>query len=233
MKHLLLCLFVILSQNNIYTQLSYLYELKKLNKNLEELGIGQNKKKYHDGSEFFETIGKTKNEKYAKFEILIITQSHKWILKDTLNIENGNLNDILPKYLEYLPNLKESNSIICIGTASHEGDENREYERSKARSKIIAETIVNNNLYEEHQRVYYLPIGKHNPNKKLESRKQRPLILVGGIHLSNLNEDEFKEALYDGLLKEKEFKVQFEEYSRFDSLQLNEYKISASNIKGS
>lgn len=209
----------------------YLKELDRLKNNIDKIKIEPKKdsikiKKILKHGESFELTSKDSSNNTATFQILIITQTHQWKFADTTNIEKGSLTTILPDYLSRLPNFLISNNIIAVGTASYEGNESKEFNRSQVRAKTIVNVIKQNLDLSNNRKFYILPIGKFkysNSEYRNDSSHQRPVIIVGTIDSKTDPDIDIKQALYNALTNNEVIKIDLEKYSRISDMKLEEY----------
>ena len=136
--------------------------------------------------------------KNAVFNILVLTQEEEWKFEDTILLEsNQPASQVLPTYFDKKYDLLvNSRELICIGTASEEGNPLGEKKRARSRARQLGR-IAKKYLeeYEVDKTVFALSLGQFSIKTNMDdTSNQRRLVVVAVDKRSDSNVN-LKEAL--------------------------------------
>lgn len=169
----------------------------------------------------YQDLEGTVDGKTAKFRIAFLTNEFAWKFENELESENGNVQNFLPTYLKHLPDFHNSIGIIAVGTASEEGEKQKEISRAKRRmNEILKATKLIRGLNDKE--LFSLNLGQH---KEVHGRNnedvqltidQRKIAVIGIIEKdSRMKIGEIDSALNIALSDEYSA-IQIGDYSNFD-----------------
>jgi hypothetical protein len=151
----------------------------------------------------------------VEFIIRILTQENRWVINETTQLETGPVSKVLKPYLSELSLLEVCHHIICVGMASEEGDFSQECGRADKRADAIIREV--RPLLRPEQQVYKLNLGKYKlKTGQVDTSYQRRVVVVGVIE-KNMHKDSIRQALYNALRNDLEFKsqIEFNNYNDF------------------
>lgn len=174
-------------------------------------------------ADFYTIQGVDKKGHQVDFKVVIITQEERWKLASFEEVETGKAIDILPTYFSQLSLVKASKNLICIGTASQEGNQKKEAERAGRRADVIVK-VLKVTLGEEgaEKHIFKLNLGKFKVKaRKEDTSYQRRVILIGTIEEGNQTAAaDIQEALFDALEKSPNLEVKISDYHDFKLLKV-------------
>lgn len=173
----------------------------------------------------YEDVKGEANGKRALFRIAYLTQEKKWKFENESELNDGSLlSDNIKQNLPKFPNFSVAQGIVCVGTASQEGDKEKEELRADRRADAILFNVRINTISSDKE-LYKLNLGQYRGDRNLsttETDYQRRVILVGIMEKdSKMNFDELKTALKNGLNDSKGLDYNTERYSKFQLTREN------------
>lgn len=175
----------------------------------------------------YNNLGKTKEIQSTTFvaadnlnktitcKVQMLNDKYSWKLKSYEVVQMGGEDIDIKEYLnspELIDELRHSELVFCIGNSSHEGLKEEEENRASLRgfnfSSWLKELIPN-----VQNKIHILDLGV-NTAKKSESSNQRRLIIISLI--SSDRQVNIKQALQNGLIRNKILPFNIQDYSKFD-----------------
>lgn len=162
----------------------------------------------------------------------IIADQFRWKFGSHEYLDNGQrLYEVLPKYLNSLPDFQDAIGIISVGMTSEEGNVNTETDRADRRADNIL-LAINPSKLALKKNIYKLNLGQHkrtDGKSTDETSYQRKIILIGVMSWSgNMPISEMEKCLKDALKSSEGLSFPTNAYSTF---QFKTYKIDYQRIE--
>ena len=183
---------------------------------------------------FIPRNGVDESGRHAEFEVIILTQEFRWRYADANIVEFDGVPQNIEPYLRSLKNrVVKMDDLICVGTASYEGERGGEEIRASARADRLI-TWINKMLSPERSmpNLWKLNLGKFISASKSrgltpeQTSEQRKVILIG-VRNKDDNTD-LRQALKDALMKESEpMLFDIKDYSKSVEFPLSPFRLQS------
>ncbi|MES2110864.1 MAG: hypothetical protein V4577_19060 [Bacteroidota bacterium] len=166
-----------------------------------------------------------------KVDIQILSKDYRWECLSKTQIEGNNLPDINEIIKDYSDDreLKDAVGIVCVGTASSEGNDLDEEDRAYGRAKTLVDIVKQNLISKKDIPVLGLNFGRYNRTIKGPCTdatiNQRLIVIVKIIERSEKLTDEGLESSLRKLFVEKaanlnsRFPIDITQYTMYHSRQ--------------
>ena len=166
--------------------------------------------------EYQDVSVKSSGKRY-KFRVVYLTREKKWKFESTELLEtNEKVEDVLPDFINNIPDFQSSLGVVAVGLASQEGKIQEEEARATERADKIADVLRTASASKE---LYTLSLGQYLVKEKIDKKLtgyQRRVILIGILEKeAESKKIEIEKALRLALRDTEGLNFTTERYSNF------------------
>lgn len=219
-KYLLIISFIALhnfslAQSKTYDLIDSIYNL------VHEIELPPDYSFEEEKYETFHMTGIGPNDEEVEFNVMVISQIYCWKYANTREIKEGEIDEVLVELVSEYPAFDNVFDIVAIGTASYEGNDLSEFERSRKRAMRIAEVLNNPKILRNKQRLFFFPLGRYKLNLKSSSEQQRRIIILGTTNeIPNFSINSLEYSIKHAFSNQKRFDLDMSRYDNYENFKL-------------